>query len=182
MKRPGGCVPGVSVIDKECEMKHTPRWILAAFILYFLLPVALKAQTEDILYLVAAKDSRVKAQQWIDFLNQYDLQVEHYVLSELDMVKDHDFIVITGGLDEAGFRDILKSLIGEAEIASLEAKEPGEMYFKEDVWKPVQKVLVFAGRDADAAAAARRDSKETWMEYLTEWFDLEEVPGGLKAY
>jgi len=163
-------------------MKHTPRWILAAFILYFLLPVASKAQTEDILYLVAAKDSRVKAQQWIDFLNQYDLQVEHYVLSELDMVKDHDFIVITGGLDEAGFRDILKSLIGEAEIASLEAKEPGEMYFKEDVWKPVQKVLVFAGRDADAAAAARRDSKETWMEYLTEWFDLEEVPGGLKAY
>lgn len=163
-------------------MKHASRWIAAAFILSLLLPAASRAQTEETLYLVAAKDSRIKAQQWIDFLNQYDLQVEHYVLSEIDMVKERDFIVITGGLDEAGFRDILESVIGEAEIASLEAEEPGEMYLKEDVWKPVQKVLVFAGRDADAAAAVRRELKETWMEYLTEWFDLEEIPGGLKAY
>ncbi|MBN2320185.1 MAG: hypothetical protein JXR49_13965 [Acidobacteria bacterium] len=163
-------------------MKHAAGWVLAAFFFSLLLPVASKAQTEDTLFLVAAKESRVKAQAWIDFLQRYDLPVEHYVLSELDLVKNHDFIAIVGGLDETGFRDLLKGVLGEAEIASLEAEGAKKMFVKDDVWKPGQKVLVFAGSDPAEAAEARSDSRETWMEYLTEWFDLEEIPGGLKAY
>ena len=163
-------------------MKRAPGWILAAFILSLLLPAALTAQTEETLYLVAAKDSRVKAQPWIDFLQRYDLPVEHYVLSELDLVKNHDYIAIAGGLDETGFRDVLKGVIGEAAVASLETGGAKKMFLKENVWKPGQKVLVFAGKDAAAAAAARSESRETWLEYLKEWFDLEDVPGGLKAY
>lgn len=163
-------------------MKHTSGWILAAFILYFLTPVASNGQTEETLFLVAAKESRVKAQKWIDFLQTYDLPVEHYVLSELDLVKNHDFITIVGGLDETGFRDLLKGVIGDAEAASLDVEGVKKMFVKEDVWKPGQKVLVFTGKDAATAAAARSDSKEEWMEYLEEWFDLEEGPGGLRAY
>jgi hypothetical protein len=163
-------------------MKRAPGWILAAFIFSLLLPAASTAQTEETLYLVAAKDSRVKAQKWIDFLQLYDLPVEHYVLSELDLVKNHDFIAIVGGLDETGFRDLLKGVIGEAGVASLETEGAEKMFLKENVWKPGQKVLVFAGRDAAAAAAARSESRERWLEYLKEWFDLEDVPGGLKAY
>ena len=175
-------MPGVYVIDKECEMKHATRWILAAFILSILLPVASKAQTEETLYLVAAKESRVKAQKWIDFLNQYELPVEHYVLSELDLVKEHDFITIIGGLDETGFRDLLTGMLGEAEVASLEAEGAKKMFLQENVWKTGQTVLVFAGSDPDEAAAARSESRETWMEILQDRFDLEEVPGGLRAY
>jgi hypothetical protein len=163
-------------------MKRVPGWILAAFIFSLLFPAASTAQTEETLYLVAAKDSRVKAQRWIDFLSQYDLQVEHYFLSELDIVKDRDFVVITGGLEEAGVRDLLISVIGDSEVASLEKEEVGAMYVKEDVWKPEQKVLVFAGHDSDDAAAARSESRERWMELLRDWFGLEDVPGGLKPY
>jgi len=163
-------------------MKHMPSWILAAFIFALLLPAAAKAQTGEALYLVAAKESRVKAQKWIDFLNAYDQPVEHYVLSEVDLVKDKDFIALTGGLDEKGFRDLLVEIIGESEVSALEKADAGKMFLKEDVWKPGQKVIVFAGKDTDAAVEARSDAKETWMEYFEEWFDLEEIPGGLRAY
>ena len=163
-------------------MKRAPGWILAAFIFSLLLPAASTAQTEETLYLVAAKDSRVKAQKWIDFLSAYDQPVEHYVLSELDQVKNHDFIAIAGGLNETGFRDLLKGVIGEAEVASLETGGAKKMFLKENVWKPGQKVLVFVGENPDEAAAARSESRDTWMEWIQEWFDLEEIPGGLKAY
>ena len=177
-----GFVPGVCVIDKECEMKHAPRWILAAFILSIFLPVVSKAQTEETLFLVAAKESRVQAQKWIDFLQTYDLPVEHYVLSEFDLVKDHDFITIVGGLDETGFRDLLKDVIGDDETASLEAEGGKRMFVKEDIWKSGQTVLFFVGKDSSEAAAIRSETRETWMELLQEWFDLEEIPGGLRAY
>jgi hypothetical protein len=156
--------------------------MLTALLSALLLPSASAAQTEESLILVAAKDSRVKAQTWIDFLKRYDLTVEHFVLSELETVKSHDFIAIMGGLNETGFKDLLAGIIGEAELASLEAKEAKKMFLKENVWKPGQKVLIFAGNDVESAVAARSESKEEWMEYLTEWFDLEEIPGGLRAY
>lgn len=163
-------------------MRQIPAWILTAFLFALLLPAASQAQTGESLYLLAAKDSRVKAQAWIDFLKRYDLPVEHYVLSELDQVKDYDYIAIAGGLEEAGIRDLFKEILSDAEVASLEKAESGKMFLKEDVWKPGQMVLIFAGKDAAAAAEARSESKETWMEYLEEWFDLEEIPGGLRAY
>jgi hypothetical protein len=156
--------------------------ILAAFILSILLPAASVAQTGETLYLLAAKDSRVKAQKWIDFLKQYDLPVEHYVLSELDQVKKQDYIAIAGGLDEPGFRDILVDVIGNDGVASIENGDKGRMMLKENVWKPGQMVLVFAAKNAEAAAEARNASRDAWMEYLEEWFDLEEIPGGLRAY
>jgi hypothetical protein len=174
--------PGANIFKKECEMKQRYTWILAAFLFAVLFPAASVAQTGDPLYLVAAKDSRVKAQKWIDFLKLYDQPVEHYVLSELDMVKDEDYIAIAGGLDEAGFRELLVNVIGEDEVDSLEKADAGKMLLKENVWKPGQKVLVFAGKDPDAAAEARNKSRDIWMEYLEDWFDLEEIPGGLRAY
>jgi hypothetical protein len=163
-------------------MKQTRKWIIALFIIASLLPAASYAQTGESLYFVAAKESRVKAQAWIDFLSLYELPVEHYFLSELDQVKSHDFVAIAGGLDEAGIRDLLVDVIGDSEVASLEANGAKKMFLKENVWKQGQKVLVFAGTDSAAAAEVRSEEKETWMEYLEEWFDLEEIPGGLKAY
>ena len=182
LRKPRGACPGFALYKKECEMNRAPKWIAAAFIFALVLPVASKAQSGDTLYLVAAKESRIKAQPWIDFLKTYDLPVEHYVLSELDLVKDQDYIAIAGGLDESGIQDLLVEVIGDSEVASLQAEGAKKMFLKENVWKPGQKVLVFAGNDAEAAAAARSEAKETWMEYLEEWFDLEEIPGGLRAY
>jgi hypothetical protein len=180
--KPRGIRLGFALFEKDCEMNRTSRWITAVFICVLMLPVASEAQTGDTLYLVAAKESRIKAQPWIDFLKTYDLPVEHYVLSELDLVKNQDYIAIAGGLDEAGIQDLLVDVIGDSEVASLQRGGAKKMFLKENVWKQGQKVMVFAGNDAEAAAAARSEAKEEWMEYLEEWFDLEEIPGGLRAY
>lgn len=163
-------------------MKRVSGWILAAFLFSMILPAASMAQTGEPLYLLAAKESRVKAQKWIDFLKQYDQPVEHYFLSEADEVKKQDYIAITGGLNEPGFRDLLLDVVGADGVASIENGDKGTMLLKKDVWKQGQMVLVFAGKTAEAAAEARNASKEEWMEYLDEWFDLEEIPGGLRAY
>ena len=163
-------------------MKIVTIRIYSAFLIAcLLLPISV-AQSEDAMVLVAAKESRVKAQVWIDFLMKNQLSVDHYVLSELDQVKRMPYVAIAGGLDEPGIKELLTDVIGAEEVASLSAEGTGRMYLKDDVWNPDQKVLVFAGSDAAAAAEARAESRDTWMEYLTEWFDLEEVPGGLRAY
>jgi hypothetical protein len=163
-------------------MKPMVRYISCAFISAVLLLSAAAAQSEDTLILIAGQASRVKAQPWIDFLMKNGLAVEHYVLSELDKVKNQPYITIMGGLDEAGFRDLLSQAAGSELAASLEGKGAKKMLVKDDVWASGQKVLIFAGQDVDAAAAIRVETRDAWMECLTEWFDLEEIPGGLRAY
>lgn len=163
-------------------MKRIAGLIFSVFIIACLLMPSSSAQDEYTMILVAGQSSLVKAQTWIDFLKKNELTVEHYVLSELDQVKKYPYITIMGGLDESGIKELLTEVIGAGETASLGEKGAKKMFLKEDVWEPGQKVLVFAGNDIAAAAAARTESRDTWMEYLTEWFDLEEVPGGLRAY
>ncbi len=166
----------------EYAMKRILGLIFSVPIIACLLPPSSAAQDEYTMILVAGQGSLVKAQTWIDFLRKNELTVEHYVLSELDEVKKYPHITIMGGLDEAGFKEILAEVVGADEAASLTKKGAKQMFLKENVWEPGQKVLVFAGNDVAAAAEARTESRDTWMEYLTEWFDLEDMPGGLRAY
>ncbi len=163
-------------------MKRIAVLIFSVLIIACLLLPSSGAQDEYTMILVASQGSLVKAQTWIDFLEKNELTVEHYVLSELDQVKKYPFITIMGGLDESGIKELLTEVIGADETASLGESGAPKMFLKEDVWEPGQNVLIFAGKDVAAAAAARTESRDIWMEYLTEWFDLEEVPGGLRAY
>jgi hypothetical protein len=163
-------------------MKYVAGLILSVFIIAYLIPPSSAAQDEYTMILVAGQGSLVKAQTWIDFLHKNELTVEHYVLSELDQVKKYPYITIMGGLDEPGIKELLTEVIGAAETSSLAEKGAKKMFLKEDVWTPDQKVLIFAGSDTDAAAEARTESRDTWMEYLTEWFDLDDMPGGLRPY
>jgi hypothetical protein len=163
-------------------MKHIAGLIFTVFITACLMSSPSAAQDEYTMILVAGQGSLVKAQTWIDFLKKNELTVEHYVLSELDQVKKYPHITIVGGLNEPGIKELLTEVIGAAETASLAEKGAQKMFLKEDIWAPGQKILIFAGNDADAAAEARAESRDTWMEYLTEWFDLDDIPGGLRPY
>jgi hypothetical protein len=158
------------------------NWIFPAIIAVALLLAASTAGAQDSMTLVTGQASLVKTQTWIDFLKKNEITVDHYVLSEFAKAKDKKFITIIGGLDEPGVKDIITEVCGPAEATALAAKGAKKMYLKENTWKPGQKVLVFAGADADAAAAARTESRETWMKYLKDWFDLGDSPGGLRAY
>jgi len=157
-------------------------WVLPALIAASLLLASSGAYAEDSMILLAGQASLVKTQTWIDFLKKNEITVDHYVLSEFAKVKDKKFITIIGGLDEPGMKDIITEVCGAADAASLAVKGAKKMYLKENVWKANQEVLVFTGADTDAAAAARTESRETWMKYLKDWFDLGDSPGGLRAY
>jgi hypothetical protein len=157
-------------------------YFFPALLAPFLLLTSSGACAQDSMTLLAGQASLVKTQTWIDFLKKNEIAVDHYVPSELAKVKDKKFITIIGGLDEPGVKDILMEVCGAADVASLAARGSKKMYLKENVWKPNQKVLVFAGADADAAASVRTESRETWMKYLKDWFDLGDSPGGLRAY
>jgi hypothetical protein len=158
------------------------NWVFPALISASLILSASTAGAQDSMTLVAGQGSLVKTQTWIDFLKKNEITIDHYVLSEFAKVKDKKFITIIGGLDEPGVKDIIAEVCGGAEAASLAVKGAKKMYLKENFWKPGQKVLIFAGADADGAAAARTESRETWMKYLKDWFDLGDSPGGLRAY
>ncbi len=163
-------------------MKQIRNRFLPFLMVIALLSLASAAQDDETMVLVAAQASLVRAQSWIDFLKKNEVAVDHYVVSELDKIKNRKFITIMGGFDEAGIRDIIAELVGVSESSSLAAKGAKRMFLKENVWEPGQKVLIFAGSDAEAAAAVRAESRNTWIKYLEEWFDLGEGPGGLRAY
>jgi hypothetical protein len=162
-------------------MKSVRKYTLTVCLALFVLTSAAWAQAQDTMVLVASQASLVKAQPWIDFLKKNEISVEHAVVSELKSVKNKKYITITGGMDEPGIKDLLTEVLGPE---SSDLTKPGakRMFMKENTWVAGQRVLVFAGDTADSAAAARTESREQWMKYLKDWFDLGEGPGGLKAY
>jgi hypothetical protein len=163
-------------------MLRIRNWVFPALIAASLIAAVPLAYTQEPMTLIAGQASLVKTQMWIDFLKKNEITVDHYVPSELAKVKENKFIAIIGGLDEPGVKDIIVEVCGAEEAATLSAKGVKKMYLKENVWKPGQKVLVFAGADADAAATIRTESRDKWMKYLKEWFDIGDIPGGLRAY
>lgn len=150
-------------------------------ILLVILPAAL-VRAEDVMKLVVNQTSLSRAQAWVDFLKKNEISVDHVAPADFGKVKSNFFITIEGGMDDPAIQKLVTEVVGSAEADGLSKPGAKKMFMKENVWQPGQKVLVFAGSNADAAAAARVDSREAWMKYLKAWFDLGEGPGGLKAY
>jgi hypothetical protein len=163
-------------------MKHLKKYSLAFVLAVFLLSSPASVLAQDAMNLVAGQASLVKAQPWIDFLKKNEITVEHAVPSELKSVQKKKYITIEGGMNEPGIKEIISEVVGASEASALAKPGAKKMFMKENTWVAGQRILVFAGDTAESAAAARTESRETWMKYLKEWFDLGEGPGGLKAY
>ena len=157
--------------------KCIPFFILALFLLSS--PGWVLAQ--DTMIVVANQASLTKAQPWIDFLKKNEITVETVAPSALKSVQNKKYITITGGMDEPGMKDIITEVVGASEASALAKPGAKKMFLKENTWVAGQRILVFAGDNAESAAAARTESRETWMKYLKDWFDIGSGPGGLKA-
>jgi hypothetical protein len=163
-------------------MKHLKKYSLSFLLAVFLLSSPALVLAQDTMFVVAAQPSLVKAQPWIDFLKKNEITVEHAVPSELNSVKNKKYLTIMGGMNEPGMKEILTEVVGATEASALAKPGAKKMFVKENTWVAGQRILVFAGDNAESAAAARTESRETWMKYLKEWFDLGAGPGGLKSY
>jgi hypothetical protein len=153
-------------------------WVI---VLLLILPAAL-VRAEDVMKLIVNQASLSKVQAWMDFLQKNEISVDLVAPADFSKVKSSYFIAIEGGMDDPAIQKLVTEVAGSAEADALSKPGAKKMFMKENVWQPGQKVLVFAGSNAEAASAARADSREAWMKYLKAWFDLGEGPGGLKAY
>jgi hypothetical protein len=163
-------------------MKHLKKYSLAFALAVFLLSSPAWVLAQDTMFVVANQASLTKAQPWIDFLKKNEITVETVAPSELKSVQNKKYITIMGGMDEPGIKDIATELVGASEASSLAKPGAKKMLMKENTWVAGQRILVFAGDNVESAAAARTESRETWMKYLKDWFDIGSGPGGLKAY
>jgi hypothetical protein len=163
-------------------MKPLKKYLPAFLLAFFVLSLPAWALAQDTMTVVANQASLVKAQPWIDFLRKNEITVEPVLPSELKSVKNKKYITVMGGMDEPGIKDIVTEVVGASEASALAKPGAKKMFVKENTWVAGQRMLIFAGDNVESAAAARVESRETWMTYLKEWLDLGAGPSGLKSY
>jgi hypothetical protein len=124
---------------------------------------------------VVATDASFKdAQKWVDFLTSKEVAVQHVTPQNFSSVKQEQYMVIMGSLDESGgVKDIVKEALSDMEFADVGKAGNKEMYIKSDVWGEDQGVIVFSGATREDAIAARVDNKADWWDEIALWFDIE---------
>jgi len=91
-----------------------------------------------------------------------------------------------GGMDEPdGIKEIVKKVISTEEFQSISRDDNGKALIKYVVpnsvksphmWGATVSYMIFSGPDRRSAVKARRNSKNTWWEELSIWFDIDESP------
>jgi hypothetical protein len=156
------------------DMKLKNRVIMVVTVLTLSLalsaPAALAA---DQLVVVATKATYQAAQPWVDFLTSKGIPLQNVEPAQFKEFKQSPYVVVMGGVDEAGVKDLVKEAVGEQELAALGKAGVGKMYLRSGIWAPGQNVVVFAGSDSKAAETARKEARDQWTELFAEWFGIE---------
>jgi len=129
--------------------------------------------TANDLIVVATKAAYDASQEWVDFLTLNEVPVQHVAPEDFDEYRKEPFVVMMGGMDEVdGIKALAKEILAEDELKYVSQKGNGELYFKFKVFDPMQTIIIFAGSDRAAAAAARKKNKDVWLNSFISWFDL----------
>jgi hypothetical protein len=169
-------------IGKEDQMKANVRNCIVALTVCLVLLSAGWAAADEGMTVVASPFNQNKSQRWIDFLAMSEVQVEFVAPENFDSIKTKKYITIIGGVDEEAIRKLVSEIVGADEAKAMSQKGAKKMYMKEGYGSKDQKMLIFTGSDADAAALARTENRDNWMPLLQKWFDLSDTPATLKAY
>jgi hypothetical protein len=157
--------------------------IVAVFMSIMWVGIIQTAAASDLI-VVATKDTYEASQKWVDFLTLNEVPIQHVTPQEFDKYKKEPYVVLMGGMDEPdGIKVLAKEILAEDELEYISQKGNGEIYFKFKVFDPMQTIIVFAGSDRDAAAAARKKNKSDWLDSFIQWFDLDmEQEGKFHVY
>ena len=142
-------------------------------------PVTAQAQE---LTVVATQSTFKASQRWVDFLASQTVPVKHVEPAAFKSQKNAEYVVLMGGMDEAGIKALITEPVGATEAGALAKKGAGKMFLRSNVWGSGQNILIFAGADAAAAEKVRKETKEDWWEMLAEWFDIEAGGPALHGY
>ncbi len=146
------------------------------------LSVATTAMAEELI-VVASEATFEASQKWVDFLTLNEVPLKHVSPQEFDKVKKNKYVVVMGGLDEAdGIKGLAKELLDDGEFKHINQKGNGDIFFKFQVYDPMQTIILFVGADMAAADKARQDSREDWWNSFILWFDLDADMEGFHVY
>ena len=152
----------------------TIRTTITAVILAILLLYLTSAAIAKELIVVATDTTYESSLQWVDFLTLNEVPFKHVTPQEFENNKKDPYVVIIGGVDEPdGIKSLIKEILTEDEVKHISQKGNGEIYFKFQVWDPMQTVIVFAGSSRAEAESARKKNKKDWWNTFISWFDLE---------
>jgi hypothetical protein len=126
------------------------------------------------LFIVANQKSLDLAKDFLATLNNESIPLQ-FVTEQYDKVKKEKYIIVLGGAKGPGSVDgFIQQILTPKEQESGN-KPGGGIFIKEKVFvkDQGQVIVVFTGPDEAAAAEARKNSRKTWWELFTKWFDLD---------
>ena len=140
-----------------------------------------QAMAQDLI-IVGTGSTMDASQDWLSFLKTQEVPCVVVNPAELGEHNKVDFIVVIGSMDESeDIKAILKEVLTAEEMEWISQAGNGNMYVKNDVWAPGQKIIVIAGSHQIITEQARKATQEDWFELFTDWFDIE-TTDMLRAY
>lgn len=162
---------------EDRKWKPTVVLIIALFVLCFHHQVIAKDLT-----IVGTESTFNASQDWLAFLQTQEVPYVVVAPEEFGQHNKQTYIVVMGSTDEVEeIRAILKEVLSAEEMEWISRAGNGNMYVKNDVWTPGQKIVVIAGSHQIITEQVRKATKEDWFELFTDWFEIE-TTDLLRAY
>lgn len=137
-----------------------------------LLPAPVVAAKD--LIVVATPATFAKHADWSKFLASKNIPVKNVAPSNLAGFKDAPYVVLMGGMDEAGgIKPLAEKALSKSETDRMNMAGSSAMYVKSDVWKKGQEVIVFIGAGDKGVETARKSNRAEWMDIIFGWFGIE---------
>jgi hypothetical protein len=131
------------------------------------------------LIVVATPATFAKHADWSKFLDSKDIVVKNVAPADLAAFKNAPYVVLLGGMDEAGgIKPLAEKALSKSELDRMNMAGSSAMYVKSDVWGKGQEVIIFTGAGDKGVEAARKGNRGEWMDLIFGWFGIEVETSG----
>lgn len=159
-------------------MKTRKMFMVLGMVAVLGLALAPVASAADLI-VVATQATFAKAADWAKFLDSKNIPVKNVAPSDLAGFKNAPYVVLMGGMDEAGgIKPLAEKALSKTEFERMNMAGSSAMYVKSDVWSKGQEVIVFAGGSGTGVETARKGNRAEWMDIIFNWFGVENETAG----
>jgi hypothetical protein len=159
-------------------MKARKMFVVFGMVLALGLALAPIVAAADLI-VVATPATFAKQADWAKFLESKNIPIKNVAPSNMAGFKDAPYVVLMGGLDEAGgIKPLAEKALSKSEFERMNQAGSSAMYVKSDVWGKGQEVIVFIGASDKGVETARKGNRSEWMDIIFGWFGIEVETSG----
>jgi len=147
--------------------------MILLFLLNFWVTSLANAQSDKVVFLANKKDY---SHAWglAGFIQKNEIRLIRAMPENFKKYKnDKHIIILLGPNSREGMEYFFKEILSQEEKDFLSKPGSKKMYYKEDIWAPDQKVIIFGFSDSSQIKPVLKKNRRQWIEYLIDWFDLE---------